>query len=214
VSTVWRVGFDHPFQPFAYMDGEKPRGTLIEQIATVMETAGLPLEWVPMTLDETEPALFSGRVHALGFKGITQERLATMEFSAPLVVSGAAVFRRPDQPASDDPKSFAGKRAVTPRRGPLAAQFARDYPEVDLATTESYETAFDALLAGRAEIAALNFHAGIQLANDFHPGRIGLPSKPYAPLPIAFAVAKGRSAELLRRFDEALRLLRPAAPAA
>src|SRR5688572_2878375 len=128
-GKVWRIGFDHPFQPFAFMQGDTPRGTLIDQIAAVMNKAALAFEWVPMTLDQTEPALYSGQVDALGFKGITKERLSTMEFSAPLVVSGAALFRRLDQPASDDPKSFAGKRAVTPRRGPLAAQFARDYPD-------------------------------------------------------------------------------------
>lgn len=207
---TWRIGFDHPFQPFAYMERDRPRGTLIELIEQVMQKAGLPFEWVPMTLERTEPALYSGEVDALGFKGVTKERHARMDFSAPLVVSGAALFRRPDQPASDDPRDFAGKRAVTPRRGPLAAQFARDYPEVELLAADSYETSFEALLQGKAEVAALNFHAGIQLANDLHPGEIGLPAKPYAPLPIAFAVAKGRSGELLRRFDGALRKVQAA----
>ena len=54
------------------------------------------------------------------------------------------------------------------------------------------------------QLAALNFQAGIQIANDLHPGLVGLPRAPYAPLPLAFAVAKGRNANLLRRFNVAL----------
>ena len=50
----YRIGFDHPFQPFAWLDGQTPRGTLIERVAAVMAQAGLAFDWVPMTLEETE----------------------------------------------------------------------------------------------------------------------------------------------------------------
>jgi glutamine transport system permease protein len=197
----YRIGFDHPFQPFAYLKAGQPRGTLIDLVAAVMARAGLAIQWVPMTLDQTEPALYSGAVDALAFKGITPERASTMDFSATLTISGAALFRAAGLRESDDPRDFPGLRAATPRRGPLAAQFARDYPAVDLALVDSYESAFDALVQGEVQLAALNFQAGIQIANDLHPGRVGLPRAPYAPLPLALAVAKGRNAELLKRFN-------------
>ena len=63
----YRIGFDHPFQPFAWLDGQTPRGTLIERVAAVMAQAGLAFDWVPMTLEETEPALYAGKVDALAF---------------------------------------------------------------------------------------------------------------------------------------------------
>ena len=201
---MYRIGFDFPFQPFAYLEGGEPRGTLIDLVATVMGRAGLAFEWVPMTLDQTEPALYSNAVDALAFKGITPERASTMDFSAMLTISGAALFRATGLRESDDPRDFPGLRSATPRRGPLAAQFARDYPEVELVLVDSYESAFDALVKGEVQLAALNFQAGIQIANDLHPGRIGLPRAPYAPLPLAFAVAKGRNAALIAKFNAAL----------
>ena len=210
-KSVYRIGFDHPFQPFAYLDGETPRGSLIDLVAKVMQGAALAFEWVPMTLDQTEPALYSNQVDALAFKGITPERLSTMDFSATLTLSGAALFRAPGLRASDDPKDFPGLRAATPRRGPLAAQFARNYPGVELVLVDSYESALEALAEGEVQLAALNFQAGIQIANDLHPGRIGLPRAPYAPLPLAFAVAKGRNADLIQRFNVALHAISPAA---
>ena len=82
----YRIGFDHPFQPFAWLDGQTPRGTLIERVAAVMTQAGLAFDWVPMTLEETEPALYAGKVDALAFKGITPERGPLMDFSATLLV--------------------------------------------------------------------------------------------------------------------------------
>ena len=128
-------------------------------------------------------------------------------FSATLLVSGAALFRAAGLRESDNPADFAGLRAATPRRGPLAAQFARDYPSVPLVLVDSYESALDALARGEVQLAALNFQAGIAIANDLHPGRIGLPRAPYAPLPLAFAVAHGRHAGLLAAFNEALQAL-------
>ena len=207
----YRIGFDHPFQPFAFLDGETPRGSLIERVESIMTLAGLAIEWVPMTLDQTEPALYGGDVDALAFKGITPERASTMDFSTTLAISGAALFRANGLRESDDPRDFPGLRAATPRRGPLAAQFARDYPGVELVLVDSYESAFEALLGGQVQLAALNFQAGIQIANDLHPGLIGLPRTPYAPLPLAFAVAKGRNADLIQRFNAALHAISPKA---
>lgn len=201
---LYRIGFDHPFQPFAFLDGNTARGGLIDLVAAVMARAGLVFEWAPMTLDQTEPALYSGAVDALAFKGMTPERASTMDFSATLTISGAALFRATGLLESDDPKDFSGLRAATPRRGPLAAQFARDYPSVELVLVDSYESAFEALLNGTVQLAALNFQAGIQIARDLHPGRVGMPRAPYAPLPLAFAVAKGRHADLIVRFNTAL----------
>lgn len=199
-----RIGFDHPFQPFAWLKDGVPGGSLIERVAAVMRRAGLAFEWVPMTLEQTEPALYAGEVNALAFKGITPERAPLMDFSDTLIVSGAALFRAPGLRESDDPRDFPGLRAATPRRGPLAAQFARDYPMVGLQLVDSYESAFEALVRGEVQLAALNFQAGIQIANDLHPGMVGLPRAPYAPLPLAFAVAKGRNEDLLCRFNAAL----------
>lgn len=203
-----RIGFDVPFQPFALMIDGKPGGMLLELVAEAMARAGLAYEWVPLTLDETEPALYSGKVDALALKGITPERHATMDYSGSLVLSGSALFRRPDLKPSDDPHDFPGLRIVTPRRGPLIRQLEKSYPELVIVPVDSYETSFETLLSGGADLAALNFHAGVAMAKQHHAGKVGLPTRPYAPLDIAFCVAKGTQAAVLARFDAALAALK------
>jgi ABC-type amino acid transport substrate-binding protein len=96
----------------------------------------------------------------------------------------------------------------TDARGPLAAQIRRDYPQVKLLTVDSYDAALDTVLDGQADVAALNFQVGQQLVRRKYPGKLVLPEQPYTKLPFAFAVANGRQAELLQRFDRSLAALR------
>jgi ABC-type amino acid transport substrate-binding protein len=124
-----------------------------------------------------------------------------MDFSAPIVVSGGALFTRAGTPASKSLKDFAGKSVVTPRRGPLFAQIAKAAPEVKLVESTSYPESFEMVLAGKADAAALNLQAGIRMARAKHPGKFTLPSEPYISVPLAFAVAKGKNADLLMRFE-------------
>jgi polar amino acid transport system substrate-binding protein len=101
-------------------------------------------------------------------------------------------------------KDFAGKTVVTPRRGPLAVQIAKAAPDVKVLPSTSYEESLAWVLAGKADAAALNFQAGIRMARAKHTGKFTLPSEPYVSIALAFAVAKGKHAELLKRFDSEL----------
>lgn len=206
--TTFKIGFDVPFPPFAELSEGRPRGLLLDLVAAALEHTGVLWEWTPMPLDETEPALASGRVHALAFKGITPERHAIMDFSGSLLVSGSALFRGAGIAPSDDPGDFSGMRIVTPRKGPLIRQVERLYPKLEVVPTTSYEESLERLVSGEVPLAALNFHAGIALANALHPGKVGLPTKPYAPLDMGFVVAKGRHPELLAAFEKALAALK------
>jgi polar amino acid transport system substrate-binding protein len=199
-----RVGFDVPFKPFAFMDNGQPAGMMIELVGAVLERAGYTVRWMPMPLDRNEPALFEGSIDALAFKGITPERLDTMDFSPPLGVSGAGLFRRLDLPGHDDPHCFPGLRIATAEHGPFTSKLRREYPELQVVPAESSDAAFQMLLEGRVELAALNIHAGHALAAELPSPRVGLPRTPYAPLEVSFAVAKGRSRELLESFSTAL----------
>jgi polar amino acid transport system substrate-binding protein len=93
---------------------------------------------------------------------------------------------------------------VTPERGPLAADIRRRFPQVKLITVASYDASLAAVLSGQADVAALNFQVGQRLINSTYPGRFSMPAEPYLRVPLAFAVAKGRNAELLAAFDRAL----------
>lgn len=111
-------------------------------------------------------------------------------------------------PAASDLSVYAGQTIVTPGQGPLAAQIRRDYPQINLLTVESYDAALNAVLDGRADVAALNFQVGQQLVARKYSGKFALPEQPYTKLPFAFAVAKGRQGELLQAVDRSLAVLR------
>jgi len=203
-----RIGFDHPFAPFGFVEDGKPKGMLIELVGAVLERVGRPYEFVPLSLEQSERALVERRVDALAWKGISIERRKVMDFSSPLAVTGGAAFTRPGLASSTDLNDFAGLTVVTPRSGPLYAQIAREFPEVKLRDGVNYEASFESLLAGQADVAALNLQVGLLLAKRKFPGKFGLPTAPYVPVPLAFAVPKGASQELLRSFDAHLAALK------
>jgi polar amino acid transport system substrate-binding protein len=157
-----------------------------------------------LKLDESDQALVDGKIDALAFKGDTPQRRQQFDFSAPIVISGGALFTRAGTPASKSLKDFAGKTVVTPRRGPLAAQIEKAAPDVKVLPSTSYEESLEWVLAGKADAAALNFQAGVRMARAKHPGKFTLPSEPYVSVPLAFSVAKGKNAELLKGFDATL----------
>jgi ABC-type amino acid transport substrate-binding protein len=201
------IGFDVPFEPFGLLVNGRPTGMLTELVKALFDRARVPHLFLTMPLAETEPALLEGRVSALAFKGVIPERHAIMDFSSPLIISGAALFTLTDitnalEPNAEiKPHAMHGRRVVTPRKGPLWASLAREHPRIELIDGEGYEQSFAMLRDGRADAAALNLHAGIAIANRLHPGAFHLPSTPYAPLAIAFAVAKGKHPELVAAID-------------
>ncbi|MFN0303166.1 MAG: substrate-binding periplasmic protein [Burkholderiales bacterium] len=208
MRRTFKIGFDVPFEPFGLLDDGKPSGMLIELIDTLLTRARVAHEFVSMTLAETEGALFGGRVDALAFKGVTPERLKTMRFSDPLIVSGGATFTRTDARPEPNLRAYAGKTLVTPRKGPLWMNVERNHPDITLVDGDSYEGSFTALIAGKADVAALNLHAGIAIATRLFPGQIRMPSEPYTPLPISFAIAKGGPTALVEAINRELAVAR------
>jgi polar amino acid transport system substrate-binding protein len=203
-AQTLRIGHDAPFEPFGMVEAGRSTGMLVEIVAEALKRAKLDFTLVPLKLDESETSLVDGKIDALAFKGDTPERRAKLDFTKPLVVSGGALFTRAGTPTSASLKDFAGKTVVTPRRGPLFAQIAKAAPDVKLIESTSYEESLQLVLDGKADAAALNWQAGIRMARTNHAGKFTLPEAPYVRVPLAFAVAKGKNAELLSRIEGAL----------
>lgn len=202
------IGFDVPFEPFGLLREGQPAGMLVELVAAMCNEAGIAHSFVTMPLAETEPSLMSGAVDALAFKGVTPERLPRMDFSDLLITTGAAIFTRIGTAHSDALEDFYGKTVVSPRKGPMWSFIERQHPALHLVDGDNYENAFAMLADGRADLAALNFHAGCAIAKRLFPGQFNLPVTSYVPLPVALAMAKGRHPDLLARLNLALATLR------
>jgi polar amino acid transport system substrate-binding protein len=203
-AQTLRIGHDAAFEPFAMVENGRATGLILDVVAEAMKRMKREFAFAVLTLDEADSALTEGKVDALAFKGDTPERRARMDFSAPIVLSGGALFARAGTPVSKSLKDFAGKTVVTPRRGPLFAQIAKAAPDVKLAASTSYAESFEMVIAGKADAAALNLQAGIRMARKSYPGQLALPSEPYIAVPLSFTVAKGKNAALLESFDATL----------
>lgn len=203
-SAVLRVGLDVPYEPFGVMQDGQVTGMLVELVGLLLNDLGIAHRFDAMPLADTEPALAEGRVDALAYKGITPARLASIDFSEPIMISGGATFTRPGLLPSADLRQFDGMRVVTTRHGPLWRHLQTEHPALQLLPAEHYQQALEMVLRGEADLAALNMHAGRAIAQRLFPGQLGLPQLPYMPLRTGFALRRGAHPELLLRFNAAL----------
>lgn len=199
-----RIGFHQPFEPFGFMEGERATGWLVELVSAAMARGAIAHSFVPLPIARAGEALLAGEVDVLAYQGITPARQAEMDFSEPLVQTGAALFTlMPAAPAASL-DALHGKRIATPKAGPLYAEISRSHPDITVLDGVSYPESLRAVLDGRADAAALNLQAGLRLARQSFAGKFALPEVPYATLPLALAVAKGRRPVLLQTFNQAL----------
>lgn len=203
-SAVLRVGLDVPYEPFGVIQDGQVTGMLVELVGLLLNDLGIAHRFDAMPLADTEPALAEGRVDALAYKGITPARLASIDFSEPIMISGGATFTRPGLLPSADLRQFDGMRVVTTRHGPLWRHLQTEHPALQLLPAEHYQQALEMVLRGEADLAALNMHAGRAIAQRLFPGQLGLPQLPYMPLRTGFALRRGAHPELLLRFNAAL----------
>ena len=206
-----RIGFHQPFEPFGFMEGERATGWLVELVSAAMLRGAVAHRFVPLPIARVGEALLAGEVDALAYQGITPARQAEMDFSDPLVQTGAALFLPlPAAPAAPAMSldALRGQRIATPKAGPLYVEIMRSHPDITVLDGVSYPDSFRAVLEGCADAAALNFQAGLRLTRQSFPGKFALPEAPYATLPLALAVAKGRRPVLLQTFNQSLAALR------
>ncbi len=202
-----RVAHDQRFPPFAEVKDGKSDGLAVDILNAVAQRAGLTIVYVPVPFAEIQKTLEDGRADAAFPLAINPERRQSFDFTAPLVITGGALFVRAPQP-TPDLKALAGKTVVTPKTGPLAGFIGKTAPEVKLVVNADYDQSFAQLLSGEADAAALNFQVGRRLASTLHAGKVTLPEKLFLELPLALAVRKGQSADLIAKLDQGIAAIR------
>ena len=203
-----RVAHDQRFPPFAEIKDGKSEGLAVDILNAAAEKAGLTIDYVPVPFDQIQRTLEDGRADAVFPLAINPERRQTFDFTAPLVITGGALFVRSPQPSPDGLKALAGKTVVTPKTGPLAGFIQRTAPEVKLVVNADYDQSFAQLLSGEADAAALNFQVGRRLAATLHAGKVTLPDRLFLELPLALAVRKNEKADLIAKFDQGIAAIR------
>ncbi len=208
LAQTIRVAHDQRFPPFAEVKNGKSEGLAVDILNAAAERAGLTIVYVPLPFAEIQKTLEDGRADAVFPLAINPERRQAFDFTAPLVVTGGALFVRAPQPTPDSLKALAGKTVVTPKTGPLAGFIGKTAPEVKLLVNADYDQSFAQLLSGEADAAALNFQVGRKLATTLHAGKVTLPDRLFLELPLALAVRKGQSADIIAKLDKGIAAIR------
>ncbi len=210
VSSAWaaqaptRVAFDERFPPFTEASPDGPQGVAADLLREAAGRARLELVFIPLPFAAVQKALDDGSADAIFPLAINPQRKATLDFSAPLLMSGGAIFARAGEPVPGALQDWTGKTVVTPGTGPLAGYIEREAPGVRLVRTATYEESLQALVSGAADAAALNVQAGARLAEQLHPGKIVRADRMFLELPLAVAARKGAQAEFLQSLDVGL----------
>jgi ABC-type amino acid transport substrate-binding protein len=166
-----RIAHNQPFPPFSEFKNGKSEGLAIDILRAATRQVGIDLEFVASPLEQMAQTLSDGRADAL-LVAATPERLKTFDVSAPLLMTGGALFVRAPNAPPESLSELSGKIVVTPRTGPLAALIAGTAPTVNLVVTPDYEESLIRVVAGAVDAAALNYQAGAIIASRLYPGQV------------------------------------------
>ena len=203
-----RVAFQEHFPPFVEIKDGKATGLAVDIVRAAAAKAGIAVDFVPVPFDQVHGTLKDGRADAIFPIAITPEREAVYDFSAPLLMTGGAIFVRVPDPTPANFAVLKGKTVVTPGTGPLVPYIQKNAPDLKLVLTKNYEESLDQIVSGEAAAAALNFQVGAAMANQLYPGKVTMPTTMFAELPDTVAVTKGQHADLLKRLNDGLAAIR------
>jgi polar amino acid transport system substrate-binding protein len=202
-----RVAHSTPFPPFAELKDGKSQGLAIDIVRAATGRVRIEMEFIAVPIEQMEQTLRDGRADAL-LQAPNSERLKLLDFSAPVLITGGALYVRSPNPTPDDLLAMSGKVVVTPQAGPLVAIISRSAPAVKLSVTTDYEQSLARLVDGTADAAALNYHVGGTLADRLYPGQVTKPNGMFWETPLAISVLKGRHGDLLERLNKGLAAIR------
>lgn len=207
-ADTLRVAHDERFPPFAEAQNGQSTGLAIEVLRAAAARGHVELVFVPVPFQQVQQTLTDGRADAIFPIAITPERRQTLDFSAPVLPTGGAFFVRSPDKTPISIAAIAGKTVTTPRTGPLTAYLQKNAPDAKLIVTASYDESLAQLVSGEADVAALNFQTGAQLAARLHPGKITPPDRLFWELPFAVAVPKGKAAGQIAKLDAGIAAIR------
>lgn len=206
-AEPFRIAHNQSLPPLVQVENGKSVGLAVDLLRAAAARAGVDLAFVPVTIEQQMPSLKDGRADAL-LSADTPERRQSLEFSAPVLITGGALYVRAPNPTPETLASMAGKTVVTPRVGPLADFIRKSAPAVKLVVTADYDESLTQVVTGKADAAALNATAGGRIAAKLYPGKITLPRIMFLETPFAVGAPKGRSAKIIAQLDAGLAAIR------
>ena len=206
-ANPFRIAHNDSLPPLVHVEDGKSVGLAVDIVRAAAERAGMEVAFLPVSIAAQVPTLNEGRADAL-MCASTPERQQSLDFSAPVVMTGGALYVRSPAPIPESLASLAGKNVVTPRTGPLADFIRKNAPAVHLVVTEDYEESLSRIVNGQADAAALNFSAGGRIAAKLFPGQVSQPKTMFYEQPFAVCVPKGKSGDIIAQLNAGLTAIR------
>ena len=174
-SGVLKVGTEGTYKPFTYHDDNNELcGYDVEAARAIGEKMGVKTEFSEITWEGLLTSLDTGTVDlVLNQVGVTDERKAKYDFSAPYLYSYIALITKTDNNDITDWDSANGKKTslnVSSNYALIAEKY-----NMDITASDTFSKDIELLLAGRTDCVINNTIA----FNDF------LTQKPDTPIKIA-----------------------------
>jgi ABC-type amino acid transport substrate-binding protein len=202
-----RITHNRVFPPYAEVQEGQSVGLAVDIIRAAAARVGIEVVFVPLPIEQQMPALKDGRADGT-LSGISSERQQFLDFSAPVIATGAGLYVRAPGATPKDLAALSGKVVVTPRAGPVAPFIQKTAPSVTLVVTADYEESLARLVDGRADAAALNLHVGNSLAARLYPNKLTEPREMFNELPLALGVPRGERQHMLTQMNAGLAVIR------
>jgi polar amino acid transport system substrate-binding protein len=206
-AEPFRIAHNQNLPPLMMVQDGKSVGLGVDVLHAAAMRAGIELAFVPLTIEHQLPSLKDGRADGL-LSADTPERRQILDFGAPVVMTGGALYVRAPNPTPQTLGVLSGQVVVTPRAGPLTDYIRKNAPAVNLVVTEDYEESLARVMAGQAAAAALNASAGGRIAAQLYPNQFTIPKIMFYEQPLALGVPKGQSAKIIAQLDAGLAAIR------
>ena len=125
VAEPVQIAYAEVFPPFTELKDGKAEGLAVEIVLAAAARAGINVELVPVPFEQIQRTLEDGRAQAIFPLTITPERLPLFDFSAPILITGGALFVRAPNATPDNLAALSGKIVVTPASVPIRAHSAK-----------------------------------------------------------------------------------------
>ena len=199
-ASPLKIGYEPSLPPLTHgIDGE-PGGLAITMVTAICKQAGLPCQFMPVKLEQQQAALNRGDIDAIAFVGKAAGSDRKLEYSDAYLETGAAWFSLKEQPWQES-TAETRPRIATPAAGPLVGRVKRRIPGATLVDVENYPAALNAVITNVADVAALNFQIGADVAQRLHPGLFVLPAAPFEVMDGVMAVPWGDPGGILSQLN-------------
>lgn len=206
VRVLVRVGGDHDYPPYSYIEKGVVTGFDIEMIRSVAEVMNWEIEFSLSTWGEARRRLEQGEIDVISGMAITDERKRLYDFSNPFAVISFDVFTRSKSRLTSS-ADLAGK-VVALQAGAVMEQWVdeQEWGATVLSEADAPQ-ALQCVAAEKCDAALINHLQGMYLIDKLNLSNLEAMGETILPREYAFAVREGNQA-LINDLNEGLAILR------